>query len=114
MFIKELYKAIGIELEVHNIIVDYTSANGQRTHSANHIIANRIQCTDSDIVKKIKESLPKGSRVCAIVEISGEYELSELERLAGSEKLLYVESRWLYHDMKLVQEYAKEFAQEGI
>lgn len=110
MFLKELYKAIGIDLDVHNLIIDYTLPDGARVHVTHQIIANQIKVTDQDLIKAVKSSLPDGSRICTIYEIQGDYELDELEKLAMSPKLLNAVVRCLYADEELVKEYVAEVA----
>jgi|GEM_PF-4545353 len=114
MFLKELYRKIGIELEVHNIVTDYTLSDDRaRAHIAHQIVANGISCTDKDIIARIREALPAGSRIACIVEVFGDYELTQLEELASTQQLLKAQTRWLYHDMDLVKEYMAEYINEG-
>lgn len=114
MFLKEMYQKLGIELDVHNVVTDYTLADGiTRVHIAHQIIANGIPCTDETLIEHIKSVLPKGSRIACIVEVFGDYEVIELEELASTGKLLEAKTRWLYHDMVLLKEYMAEFINEN-
>lgn len=114
MFLKELYRKLGIELEVHNLITDYTLADGKtRAHIAHQVVANGIPCTDGLLVEHVRIELPKGSRIACIAEVFGDYELKELEEMACTGKVLREKSRWLYHDMALIKEYMAEFINEN-
>lgn len=114
MFLKELYRKIGVELDVHNIITDYTLSDGKtRAHIAHQVISNGINCTDKTLVEHVKSVLPRGSRIACMVEVFGDYEVAELEELANTGKVLEAKTRWLYHDMDLIKEYAAEFAKEN-
>lgn len=113
MFLKELFRKAGIELEVHNLITDYTLPDGKtRAHIAHQVIANGIACADKDLVDYVLGALPKSSRVACIVEVFGDYEISQLEELASTEKVLEAKTRWIYKDMELIKEYMAEFVNE--
>lgn len=108
MIIKELYRKIGIELDVHNLIVDYTLADGRRAHNAYQIIENQVKVTDADLIQGVRNQIPEGSRICMITEVKGDYELTELSDIADSVELLAVDKRMIYLDHKLAQEYVNE------
>ncbi|MBO5197594.1 MAG: hypothetical protein J6B85_03625 [Lachnospiraceae bacterium] len=110
--VRELYQAHGIELEVHNLVVDYTLPDGSRAHVANQVIASGIPCTDEVMIQKVREGLPEGSRICGIVEIYGDYELKDLEVLSCSWDGMYVKKRAIYCDRELLKEYLREYAEE--
>lgn len=109
MFLKELYKAVGVNLDVHNLIIDYTLVDGRRAHIATQIIANGEKYSDQQLVAGVKSVLPLGSRVCTICEIMGDYEITELEKLATSAKLAEVDKKCIFIDQSLIQEYLAEF-----
>lgn len=108
MIIKELYRKIGIELDVHNLIVDYTLSDGRRAHNAYQIIENQVKVTDADLIQGVRNQIPEGSRICMITEVKGDYELTELSDIADSVELLAVDKRMIYLDRKLAQEYVNE------
>ena len=108
MFIKELFKAVGIELNVHNLIADYTLPDGRRAHNAFQVLANQVKADDDALIAQVNCQIPKGSRICMIAEIKGDFELSELSRLAESVELLFVNKRMVYLDRELAQEYVDE------
>lgn len=114
MFMKQLFQEIGIELEVRNLLTDYTLADGTRAHVAHQMIANGATCTDAELIQQVKDALPPKSRIACIVEIFGEYGVAELTALANTGKILETKSRWLYRDMDLLMEYIKEFVHEKL
>lgn len=107
MFLKELYKAIGIDLEVHNLIVDFTLSDGTRAHDAFQAIGNTVKST-KDMVDLVREQIPEGSRICLIMEIEGDYELPELMELATSPELFWTAKRCVFMDEELAKEYVDE------
>lgn len=108
MIIQEIYKAIGIDLKVYNLIVDYTLVNGVRMHKAMQAVASEIIPTDKMLVAQVKTQLPKDSRICSIVEIKGDFELSELSHLAESVAGFIAPKRTVYLDQELHREYVEE------
>lgn len=106
--LKELFEAIGLELEVRNILVDFRTPNGRSAHQAYQTVVNGGKCPDADIVKRVREALPAGSRLCCVYEVMIDCELSELERLANSLELINYERRMLYLDRELAREYIRE------
>ena len=84
MFIKELFKAAGLELNVYNLIADYTLPDGRRAHNAFQVLGHGMTADDNALIAQVKCQIPKGSRICMISEIKGDFELSELSRLAES------------------------------
>lgn len=106
--LKELFAAIGINLEIHNIIVDFRTPEGRSAHQAYQAVANGVKCPDSDIVERVRAALPAGSRLCSVHEVMIDCELSELEKLASSIELMNCERRLLYLDQELAREYIKE------
>lgn len=106
--LKELYAAIGINLEVHNIIVDFRTPDGRSAHQAYQTVSNGSGCPDDDIVKRIREGLPLGSKLCSVYEVFIDCELPELATLASSLELLNYEKRLLYLDWELARDYVKE------
>lgn len=112
MRLKEVYKKIGIELEVHNLITDYTLKDGRRAHIASQVIAHGTPCTDEMMIQSVRELLPEGSRICGIMEIYGEYDLDGLQKFAASFEALYAKKRPIYFDRELLKEYLREYADE--
>lgn len=110
--LKELHEAIGMNLEVRNIIVDFRTPDGRSAHQAYQAVANGAECPDDDIVRRIREGLPPGSRLCSVYEVFIDCELSELAELASSLELLNYGKRLIYLDRELAKEYLKE-AQRG-
>lgn len=108
LFIKELFKAAGFELNVHNLIADYTLPDGRRMHNAFQVLGNQVEMDDNTLIEQAKTQIPKGSRICIITEIKGDFELPELSRLAESFGLLLAEKRIIYLDRELAQEYIDE------
>lgn len=106
--LKELFAAIGINLEIHNIIVDFRTPEGRSAHQAYQAVANGVKCPDADIVERIRAALPAGSRLCSVHEVMIDCELSELEKLADSIELINCERRILYLDRELAREYIQE------
>ena len=43
MFIKELFKTVGLELNVYNLIADYTLPDGRRAHKAFQVLGHRVK-----------------------------------------------------------------------
>ncbi len=103
--LKELYAAIGMNLEIHNIIVDFRTPEGRSAYQAYQAVSNGVECQDDDIVRRIRAGLPPGSRLCSVYEVFADCELSEL---AGSMELLNYGRRLLYLDRELAKEYIKE------
>ena len=108
MVIKELFKAVGIEINVYNLIVDYTLPDGRREHNAFQALAYGVEADDDMLVAQVKCQIPKGSRICMIAEIKGDFELPELSRLAESVELLFADKRMVYLDRELAKEYVDE------
>jgi hypothetical protein len=108
MIIQELYKALGIDLKAYNLIVDYTLVNGVRAHKAMQVLANGIIPDDKMLVTQVKSQLPQDSRICSIVEIKGDFELSELSDLAESVAGFIAPKRTVYLDQELHREYIEE------
>lgn len=108
MFIKELYRKMGVEICVHNLITDYTLPDGRRAHKAYQILSNQVKATDSDLIAAVVQQLPKGSRICMVTEIEGDIELSDLSKMAESVEFLAVNKRVVYLDRELAQEYVGE------
>lgn len=114
MFLKEMCRKLGFELEVHNFITDYTLEDGKtRNHVAHQVICNGIPCTDDLLVKRIRNELPKGSRIACIAEVFGDYDIKDLEEMSCTGKILEEKSRWLFFDMDLIKEYMAEFVNEN-
>ena len=111
MILKDLFSAIGVKLEVRNIITDFRLKNGRSANQAHQLIANGVECTDTEIISKIKASVPDGSRVCGIFEVYGDMEIEGLQRLAGSLDLLNYKTRVIYLDEELAAEYIQEIQQ---
>lgn len=110
MLLQKLMEQAGVHIEVRNMLVDYTLADGKsRAHNAYQILSNDIEVTDSDIVEQVRNHVPMGSRIAGIFEIAGDYELKELESLARSLELLSKEVRTIYLDEALSKEYIAEF-----
>lgn len=110
--LKELYAAIGIDLEIRNIVVDFRTPEGRSAYQAYQAVSNGAECLDDDIVRRIQAGLPPGSRLCSVYEVFADCELSELAELAGSMELLNYGRCLLYLDRELAKEYIKE-AQRG-
>lgn len=108
MFIKELFKAAGLELNVYNLIVDYTLPDGRRAHNAFQVLGHRVKADDDALIAQVKCQIPKESRICMIAEIEGDFELQELSRLAESVELLFTDKRMVYLDRELAKEYVDE------
>lgn len=108
MILKELFSAIGVNLEVHNVITDFRLKNGRSANQAHQMIANGTVCTDEDIIERIKAALPDGSRICSIYEVYGDMEVDELQKLACSLELLKYKKRVIYMDEELAAEYIQE------
>ena len=106
--LKELYAAIGMNLEIHNIIVDFRTPEGRSAYQAYQAVSNGVECQDDDIVRRIRAGLPPGSRLCSVYEVFTDCELLELAELAGSMELLNYGRRLLYLDRELAKEYIKE------
>lgn len=68
----------------------------------------QIKADDDALIAQVKCQVPKGSRICMIAEIEGDFELSELSRLAESVELLFVNKRMVYLDRELAKEYVGE------
>lgn len=107
MFLKELCKAIGVDLEVRNLIVDYTLSDGTRLYTAVQTI-NLVEATDESLISLVREQIPEGSRICLIMEIEGEYEIPELMELAASPELFWTAKRCVFMDEELAREYVNE------
>ena len=114
MFIKELFKETGFELNVYNLIADYTLPDGRRAHNAFQTLANQVRVDDDALIEQVKRWIPNGSRICMITEIKGDFELSELSKLAESVELPVVNSRVVYLDLELAQEYVDEARKERL
>lgn len=107
--LKEVFAAAtGIELEIHNVIVDFRTPDGKSAHRAHQVVSSGAKCTDADIVERIRADLPPGCRLCSIYEIMADCEVSELERLAMSLEVLNYKTRFIYVDRELAAEYIKE------
>lgn len=111
MILKDLLSAIGVKLEVRNIITDFRLKNGRSANQAHQLIANGVECTDAEIISRIKSDLPDGSRICSIFEVYGDMEVDELQRLAGSLDLFNYKTRVIYLDEELAAEYIQEIRQ---
>lgn len=107
-FIRELYKAVGADVEIHNVITDYKLPDGRCAHQAHQIVANGEPCTDEDIIESVKAALPNGGQICSIYEFLTDCDLSELEKLAMSPQALKIKKRCIYLDEKLAVEYVRE------
>lgn len=108
MFIKDLFKAAGLELNVYNLIADYTLPDGRRAHNAFQVLGHRVKADDDALIAQVKCQIPKESRICMIAEIEGDFELQELSRLAESVELLFTNKRMVYLDRELAKEYVDE------
>ena len=108
MFIKELFKSAGLELNVYNLIADYTLSDGRRAHNVFQVLGHGMRVDDNALIAQVKCQIPKGSRICTISEIKGDFELSELSRLAESVELLFTDKRMIYIDRDLAKEYVDE------
>lgn len=107
--LKELFAAAtGIELEIHNVIVDFRMPDGKSAHRAHQVISSGAKCTDADIVERIRADLSRGCRLCSIYEIMTDCEVSELERIAMSLDVMKYKPRLIYVDKGLAVEYIKE------
>lgn len=107
--LKEMIKAAtGIEIEVHNVIVDFRTPDGKSAHRAHQVVSSGIPCTDEAITEHIKADLPQGCRLCSIYELMVDCEVSELERLAMSLDVMNYNPRFIYVDKELAAEYIKE------
>ena len=92
--LKEMIKAAtGIEIEVHNVIVDFRTPDGKSAHRAHQVVSSGAPCTDEAITERIKADLPQGCRLCSIYEVMADCEVSELERLAMSLEVLNYKPR---------------------
>ena len=111
MILKDLFSAIGVKLEVHNIITDFRLKNGQSANQVHQLIANGVECADAEIISRIKSTLPAGSRICGIFEVYSDMEVDELQRLAGSLDLFNYKTRAIYLDEELAAEYIQEIRQ---
>ena len=111
MILKELFSAIGVKLEVRNIITDFRLKNGRSANQAHQLIEKGVECTDAKIISRIKSALPDGSRICGSFEVYGDMEVDELQRLAGSLDLLNYKTRVIYLDEELAAEYIQEIRQ---
>lgn len=111
MILKDLFSAIGVKLEIRNIITDFRLKNGRSANQAHQLIANGVECTDAEIISRIKSALPDGSRICGIFEVYGDMEVDELQRLAGSLDLFNYKTRVIYLDEELAAEYIQEIRQ---
>lgn len=108
MFIKELFKVAGLELNVYNLIADYTLPDGRRAHNAFQVLWHQVSAADDALIAQVRSQIPKGSRICMIAEIKGDFELSELSKLAESVELLFIDKRMVYLDRDLAKEYVDE------
>lgn len=108
MFLKDLFKDAGLELDVRNLIIDYKLKDGRCEHVAQQIITNQITVDDDMLIEVVKQKLTEGSRICTIFEIKGDYELPELERLCTSVELMCVDKRCVFMDRELAEEYVRE------
>ncbi|MEY8431342.1 hypothetical protein AALC75_12565 [Lachnospiraceae bacterium 48-42] len=107
--LKEMIKAAtGIEIEVHNVIVDFRTPDGKSAHRAHQVVSSGAPCTDEAITERIKADLPRGCRLCSIYELMVDCEVSELERLAMSLDVMQYKPRFIYVDRELAAEYIKE------
>lgn len=109
MVLKELFNAIGLELEVHNLITDYKLKDGRCAHVAQQVVGNQVKVTDDMLIENVRRYLPEGSRICTIFEVQGDYELPELDRLCTSVELMRVNKRCVFMDNELAEDYVKEF-----
>lgn len=107
-FIKEMFAAVGVNVEIHNIITDFRLADGSSAHQAHQILSNGVKCKDSDIIKQIRAAVPAAARICSIYEIYGDLTVEELQRLANSFELLKYKARPVYLDNELMNEYLQE------
>ena len=65
--LKEMIKAAtGIEIEVHNVIVDFRTPDGKSAHRAHQVVSSGAPCTDEAITERIKADLPQGCRLCSL------------------------------------------------
>lgn len=112
MFLKELYKATGMELKVHNIVTDYTLKDGTRAHMAVQVFDRGVNATDENIIDEVKKILPAGSRVCTMIEFLEAMELTELDALTTSPISMTKPRRCIYLDKELAAEYIAEVAKE--
>lgn len=107
-FIKEMFAAVGVNVEIHNIITDFRLADGSSAHQAHQILSNGVKCKDSDIIKQIRAAVPAAARICSIYEIYGDLTVEELQRLANSFELLKYKARPVYLYNELMNEYLQE------
>lgn len=108
MFLQELFSAAGIKLEVRNLLVDY-KLNGRCMYAPYQIVGGLAEITDDMLIEVAKANLPKGSRICTIFEVQGDYEMSELQKLCTSVDLIPLNKRCVYMDRELAEEYVKDF-----
>ena len=108
ILIEMIKAATGIEIEVHNVIVDFRTSDGKSAHRAHQVVSSGAPCTDEAITERIKADLPQGCRLCSIYEVMADCEVSELGRLATSLDVMQYKPRFIYVDRELMAEYIKE------
>lgn len=108
MFVKESYKAAGIELNVYNLLADYTLPDGRRAHNVFQVLGYGVKVNDEELIAQVKHQISRGSQICMITEIKGDFELSELSKLAETAMLLLTDNRIVYLDRELAKEYVDE------
>lgn len=107
-FMKELFAAVGIDLEIRNMVTDYRLPDGSSAHLAHQIVANGVKCTDADIVERVRAALPADCQICSICEVFGDFTVKELQQLANSFELLNYKTRPVYINKTLAAEYLQE------
>jgi len=98
MILIELFKAIGIDLCVRSFMVDYRDSKGNHFHKSMQTVRPEGQTEpDSYIIASIRNELgQQGFTVSGIHEVSGNYEMQELEQIFNSSEYRKYPVRNLY------------------
>jgi len=100
MVLVELLNAMGAGLQVRNLMVDYCDLMGNHFHKPLQTIHPAgLHESDFELVARIKTELnKKGYRVTGIHEVTGTYEMRELERIFNSSECRKHPVRTIFYD----------------
>lgn len=100
MFLNKLFEAIGIPTAVRNIMVDYCDCKGNFYHKPLQTVCSLgVTETDTELINRIKETIrQQGFTVCGIHEVTGDFEMKELEEIFNGSRFGKYPMRAIYVD----------------